>query len=222
MAGRLAGKTALVTAAGQGIGFASAVQMAAEGATVYATDVSEAARQVPAVANVTARPLDVPTTPRCARPSTSCRCRRAVQLRRVRPPRHRARLHAGGLGLQFQPQRARDVRRDPGRTAENARQAPEDRQLGVVSTWPGCRVVKGIPNRFVYGASKAAVVGLAKAVAAGFVQKGIRCNAIAPGTVDTPSLGERISAPIRSRRASCSLRGNRWASSPKPRRSRRS
>ena len=51
-----------------------------------------------------------------------------------------------------------------------------------------------MPNRFVYGASKAAVIGLTKAVAADFVQKGIRCNAIAPGTVDTPSLGDRINA----------------------------
>jgi 2-keto-3-deoxy-L-fuconate dehydrogenase len=54
--------------------------------------------------------------------------------------------------------------------------------------------IKGIPNRFVYGASKAAVVGLTKAVAADFVQKGVRCNGIAPGTVDTPSLAERINA----------------------------
>src|SRR6478736_9263849 len=52
--------------------------------------------------------------------------------------------------------------------------------------------IRGLPNRFVYGASKAAVIGLTKAVAADYVQKGIRCNAIAPGTVDTPSLGERI------------------------------
>ena len=63
--------------------------------------------------------------------------------------------------------------------------------------------IKGLPNRFVYGASKAAVVGLTKAVAADFVQKGIRCNAIAPGTVDTPSLGERINAfadPVEARK----------------------
>ena len=63
--------------------------------------------------------------------------------------------------------------------------------------------IKGIPNRFVYGASKAAVIGLTKAVAADFVQKGIRCNCIAPGTVDTPSLGERINAfddPVEARR----------------------
>ena len=54
--------------------------------------------------------------------------------------------------------------------------------------------IKGLPNRFVYGASKAAVIGLTKAVAADYVEKGIRCNAIAPGTVDTPSLDDRISA----------------------------
>ena len=63
--------------------------------------------------------------------------------------------------------------------------------------------IKGIPNRFVYGASKAAVVGLTKAVAADFVQKGIRCNGIAPGTVDTPSLGDRINAfadPVEARK----------------------
>jgi len=63
--------------------------------------------------------------------------------------------------------------------------------------------IKGIPNRFVYGTSKAAVVGLTKAIAADFVQKGIRCNGIAPGTVDTPSLGERINAfddPVEARK----------------------
>jgi len=54
--------------------------------------------------------------------------------------------------------------------------------------------LKGLPNRFAYGASKAAVVGLTKSVAADFVGRGIRCNAIAPGTVDTPSLHDRINA----------------------------
>ena len=63
--------------------------------------------------------------------------------------------------------------------------------------------LKGLPNRFAYGASKAAVIGLTKSVAADFVTKGIRCNAIGPGTVDTPSLGERINAfddPVEARK----------------------
>jgi 2-keto-3-deoxy-L-fuconate dehydrogenase len=66
-----------------------------------------------------------------------------------------------------------------------------------------CSSLKGLPNRFAYGASKAAVVGLTKSVAADFVGQGIRCNAIAPGTVDTPSLGERINSyadPIEARK----------------------
>ena len=63
--------------------------------------------------------------------------------------------------------------------------------------------IKGLPNRFVYGASKAAVIGLTKAIAADYVQKGVRCNAIAPGTVDTPSLHDRINAyadPVEARK----------------------
>jgi 2-keto-3-deoxy-L-fuconate dehydrogenase len=66
-----------------------------------------------------------------------------------------------------------------------------------------CGSLKGLPNRFAYGASKAAVVGLTKSVAADFVGQGIRCNAIAPGTVDTPSLGERINSyadPVEARK----------------------
>ena len=66
-----------------------------------------------------------------------------------------------------------------------------------------CGSLKGLPNRFAYGASKAAVVGLTKSVAADFVGQGIRCNAIAPGTVDTPSLGDRINSyddPVKPRK----------------------
>jgi 2-keto-3-deoxy-L-fuconate dehydrogenase len=62
--------------------------------------------------------------------------------------------------------------------------------------------IRGLPNRFVYGSTKAAVIGLTKSVAADYVQRGVRCNAIAPGTVDTPSLAERIDAypdPVKAR-----------------------
>jgi 2-keto-3-deoxy-L-fuconate dehydrogenase len=64
----------------------------------------------------------------------------------------------------------------------------------IVNISSGASSVRGIPNRYVYGASKAAVIGLTKAVAADFIRQGIRCNAICPGTIQTPSLDERIAA----------------------------
>ena len=73
----------------------------------------------------------------------------------------------------------------------------------IVNMASVCSSVKGLPNRFIYGASKAAVIGLTKSVAADFVAQGIRCNAICPGTVDTPSLQDRINAeadPVQARK----------------------
>jgi 2-keto-3-deoxy-L-fuconate dehydrogenase len=64
----------------------------------------------------------------------------------------------------------------------------------IINVSSGASSVRGIPNRFVYGATKAAVVGLTKSVAADFIKQGIRCNAIAPGTIQTPSLDDRIAA----------------------------
>jgi 2-keto-3-deoxy-L-fuconate dehydrogenase len=69
----------------------------------------------------------------------------------------------------------------------------------IVNIASGASSVRGIPNRYVYGASKAAVIGLTKAVAADFIRKGVRCNAICPGTIESPSLDGRIETQSRSR-----------------------
>ncbi len=85
-----------------------------------------------------------------------------------------------------------------------ARHAQTGSSASIINMASVAGSLKGLPNRFAYGASKAAVVGLTKSVAADYVAKGIRCNAIAPGTVDTPSLGERINAyadPVEARKA---------------------
>ena len=77
------------------------------------------------------------------------------------------------------------------------------RQKGSIINMASVVSIKGLPNRFVYGASKAAVIGLTKSVAADFVMQGVRCNAICPGTVDTPSLTDRINVyedPVEARK----------------------
>ena len=206
MSGRLAGKTALVTAAGQGIGFASAVQMAQQGATVYATDVNaKLLDNFKGVANVIARPLDVLDDA-------------AVKaMIGELPPLDVLFNCAGyvhhGTVLECTPKDWDFSFNLNVRAMYVAIQAAVPKMLDKhqkMGTWASiinmasvAGSIKGIPNRFVYGASKAAVVGLTKAVAADFVQKGIRCNGIAPGTVDTPSLGDRINAfadPVEARK----------------------
>jgi 2-keto-3-deoxy-L-fuconate dehydrogenase len=206
MTGRLAGKTALVTAAGQGIGHASALAMAREGARVIATDVNpklvEAMRGTP---NLEARVLDV---------LDDQAVRRTIgEL----PPLDVMFNCAGyvhhGTVLDCTPKdwdasfnlnvRAMYVAIQAALPKMLEHHQRTGRWISIINMASVAGSIKGIPNRFAYGASKAAVVGLTKAVAADFVQKGIRCNAIAPGTVDTPSLGERINAfddPAEARR----------------------
>jgi 2-keto-3-deoxy-L-fuconate dehydrogenase len=207
MNGRLAGKTALVTAAGQGMGHAAALAMAREGAHVFATDVNEklleAYRGVP---NVSTRRLDVLDDT-------------AIEaLLRELPPLsilfncagfvHNGTILDCGpkdweLTMNLNVRSMYVVTRAalPGMIAEHAAKGTWSSIVNMASI---AASIRGIPNRFVYGTSKAAVIGLTKSIAADFVGKGIRCNAIAPGTVDTPSLADRINAfddPVAARKA---------------------
>ena len=202
MNGRLAGKTALITAAGQGIGRATALAMAAEGAQVHATDVNP--KLVAALAgtpNVTPRVLDVL--------DDAAMAKAIVEL----PPLDVLFNCAGfvhhGTILDCTPEDWEFSFNLNVRAMYVAIRAalPKMLEMGagsIINMSSIASSVKGLPNRFVYGASKAAVVGLTKAVAADFVTRGIRCNAIAPGTVDTPSLADRIGAfadPAEARKA---------------------
>jgi len=198
---RLKAKTALVTAAGQGIGKAAALAMAAQGATVVATDVNPDLLQAYAgVPNVSTAVLDVLD-------------KVAIQARVAAMPKIDVLFNCAGVVHNGSILQATD---DEWNFAFdlNVRsqywmiQAVLPRMLesgggSIINMASVCGSLKGLPNRFIYGASKAAVVGLTKAVAADFVAKGIRCNAIAPGTVDTPSLQGRINSyadPVQARK----------------------
>ena len=198
---RLQGKTALVTAAGQGIGRASVLAMAAQGAQVLATDDNPALLEAYAgVANVRTAVLDVLD-------------KAAIESLVAAQPRIDVLFNCAGYVHNGSILQATDADWNFAFNL-NARsqfwmiQAVLPGMLAagsgsIINMASVCGSVKGLPNRFIYGASKAAVVGLTKAVAADFVGKGIRCNAIAPGTVDTPSLGDRINAfadPVEARK----------------------
>jgi len=192
MSGRLAGKKAMITAAGQGIGRATALAMAAEGAHVYATDVNPklvaAYGETP---NVTARVLDVLDDAAIAKIIAEL------------PPLDvlfncAGHVHNGTI-LDCTPKDWEFAFNLNVRAMYVTIRAALPRMLemghgSIVNMASIAGSIKGLPNRFAYGASKAAVIGLTKAVAADYVAKGIRCNAIAPGTVDTPSLHDRIAA----------------------------
>ena len=206
MSGRLAGKTALVTAAGQGIGFASAVQMAQQGATVYATDVNaKLLDNFKGIANVIARPLDVlddaavkKTMDELPALDVLFNCAGYVHHGTVLECTPKDWDFSFNLNV-----RAMYVAIRCALPKMLARYEREGRGASIINMASIAGSLKGLPNRFVYGTSKAAVVGLTKAVAADYVQKGIRCNAIAPGTVDTPSLQERINSypdPVEARK----------------------
>ena len=198
---RLEGKTALVTAAGQGIGRATVLALAAEGATVWATDVNagllEAYAGIPGVHTAVLNVLD----------------KAAIHTLADSLPALNVLFNCAGVVHNGSILQATD---DDWNFAFNlnaraqfwAIQAVLPKMLengggSIINMSSVCSSLKGLPNRFVYGASKAAVIGLTKGVAADFVARGVRCNAICPGTVDTPSLADRINAnedPAEARR----------------------
>jgi 2-keto-3-deoxy-L-fuconate dehydrogenase len=197
MSGRLAGKTALITAAGQGIGRAAALAMAREGAQVHATDLkAELLATFDGVPNVVTRPLDVLDDAAVARTFEELpplqilfNCAGYVHHGSILDCTPRDWEFSFNLNVRAMYVAIRAAL--PKMLAHYEKTGATSSIVNMASI-AGC--IKGLPNRFVYGASKAAVVGLTKSVAADFVQKGIRCNAIAPGTVDTPSLQDRINA----------------------------
>lgn len=187
MSGRLSGKTALITGAGQGIGRATATAFAAEGATVWATDRELAL--VERIDGCTARRLDVLDTAEIETVFS--------EAGRLDALFNCAGYVASGTILECSEQDW-SFSFDLNVTAmyHSIRLAlPGMLEAGkgsIINMASVAGSIIGVANRFAYGASKGAVVGLTKAIARDFAATGVRCNAICPGTVDTPSLHQRL------------------------------
>lgn len=192
MTNRLSGKIALVTAAAQGIGEATARAYAAEGATVIATDISAAnLAKLDGVANIRTRVLDVTRVEAIAAIARDephidvlFNCAGFVHNGTILDCAEKDWDFSFDLNVKSMYRLIRAIL--PGML--------ERGKGSIVNMASVASSMIAVPNRFVYGASKAAVIGLTKAVAADFVTKGIRCNAICPGTVESPSLQDRMRA----------------------------
>lgn len=192
MSGRLSGKKAVITAAAQGIGRASVEAFAREGARVVATDVNEERLAgLRDLANVEVRRLDV--LDRSAIAALAAELGAVDVLFNVA-----GFVHSGTVldATEDEWDFAFDLNvRSMFRTIKAFLPAMLEAGGGsIINVASVAGSPRGIPNRFVYGTTKAAVIGLTKAVAADFVTKGIRCNAICPGTVESPSLEDRMRA----------------------------
>lgn len=192
MAGRLKGKIAVVTAAGQGIGRAIAELFVAEGATVYASDIQR--DKLDGLARAKKAKLDVLST-------------RAVEAYAAKVGEIDILVNVAGYVHHGTVLTTTDKDWDfsfdlnvksmhrtikaflPGMLA---RAKASGKTSSIVNVASGASSIRGIPNRYAYGASKAAVIGLTKAVAADYIRDGVRCNAIAPGTFKSPSWEDRV------------------------------
>ena len=193
MAGKLEGRVVLVTSAGQGIGRASAIALAREGARVFATDIREdlfkdISKEHPGITgfglNVLEQSAVDAALKRTGPIDILFNCSGFVHNGTVLDCEEKDWDFSFDLNVKAHYRMIKAYL--PGMLAKG--------KGNVINMASVASSVKGAPNRFVYGASKAAVIGLTKALAADFVAKGIRCNCICPGTVETPSLYDRMRA----------------------------
>ncbi|MCZ8258892.1 MAG: SDR family oxidoreductase [Beijerinckiaceae bacterium] len=187
MAGRLKGKVAVVTAAGAGIGQAIAMAFVAEGAKVFATDINRAALDV--IPRARKMKLDVLSDKAVARFAEKVGPI-DILVNAAGFVHHGTILDCDDKAWEFSFDL--NVKSMHRMTRAFLPGMLEKGRGSIVNIASGAGSVRGIPNRYVYGATKAAVIGLTKAVAADFIKKGIRANAICPGTIQSPSLDQRI------------------------------
>jgi len=190
---RLEGKTAVVTAAAQGIGRASAIAFAREGATVIATDINEAKlKELGSLPNIRTHKLDVldPDAITAFARETGAvdvlfNCAGFVHHGTILETEEKDWDFSFDLNVRAM---YRMVKAFLPAMIANGKGG------SIVNMSSACSSVKGAPNRFVYGTTKAAVIGMTRSLAADFIKQGIRANAICPGTIQTPSLDDRIAS----------------------------
>jgi 2-keto-3-deoxy-L-fuconate dehydrogenase len=197
---RLQGKRILVTAAGQGIGRASALMFAKEGAQVLATDINDGALAslsgTPGIQTLRLDVMEANAIAALARDEAAFdalfNCAGFVH--------HGSILDCSEDDWAFSWQL--NVSSMYRLTRALLPKMLDNGGASIINMASAASSVKGVPNRFVYGATKAAVIGMTKAIAADFVARGIRCNAICPGTVESPSLEQRIATQAQEQNVS--------------------